>query len=102
MANAGKKMGKGSIGQQGGKGAGHVPAEGELSQADLAQEEMGNNQLQGDDQENVHNQRHAQPDAKDKADGIIEGLKKQDKDERARRDLGKGARHETSSRGEGR
>ena len=61
-----------------------------ISRSDLAQDEMGNNQLQGDDQENVRNQRHALPDVKTEADGVIESFEKFDKDERAKTDLGKG------------
>ena len=62
-----------------------------LGEADLASDVMGNNQLQGDDQANVHNQRHAVPDAKLEADsGPVESAKMQDKDARARAELGKG------------
>ena len=60
-----------------------------LTETDLAPEKMGRNKLQGDDQELVHNQRQAVPDEKTETDGIIESLKKLDKDERARKDLGK-------------
>ncbi len=64
-----------------------------LSQSDLANDIMGNNQLQGDDQESVHNQRHAVPDVKQKADsGPVESAKMLDKDARARAELGKGNR----------
>jgi len=65
---------------------------GSVTETDLAQEKMGNNQLQGDDQSNVRNQRHAQPDTKTETDGIIESLEKLDKNVRAKRDLGKGNR----------
>ena len=60
-----------------------------LTETDIAPEKMGRNKLQGDDQEQVHNQRQAVPDEKTETDGIIESLQKLDKDERARRDLGK-------------
>lgn len=60
-----------------------------LTETDFAQDKMGNNQLQGDDQEQVRNQRHAVPDEKVETDGIIESLEKLDKDVRAREDLGK-------------
>jgi hypothetical protein len=63
-----------------------------LSEADLANRKMGDNDLQGDDQLNVRNQRHAVPDTKLDTDGIVESLEKLDKDVRARRDLGKGNR----------
>ena len=63
-----------------------------LSRADLAADEMGDNSLQGDDQANVRNQRHAVPDARPEADGVIESFEKLDKDKRAKTDLGKGNR----------
>jgi len=65
---------------------------GNLVESDFAQDKMGNNQLQGDDQNNVHNQRRAVPDAKTHTDGVVESFEKLDKDERAKRDLGKGNR----------
>jgi hypothetical protein len=45
-----------------------------LSEADLANRKMGDNDLQGDDQLNVRNQRHAVPDTKLDTDGIVESL----------------------------
>lgn len=63
-----------------------------LNRADLASDEMGNNSLQGDDQANVRNQRHAVPDVKTETDGVIESFEKLDKDVRAKEDLGKGNR----------
>ncbi|AKI00383.1 hypothetical protein IMCC20628_01669 [Hoeflea sp. IMCC20628] len=64
-----------------------------LNEADLAQDKMGDNSLQGDDQANVRNQRHAVPDVKQDPDAsVIESLEKMDKDVRAERELGKGAR----------
>jgi hypothetical protein len=64
-----------------------------LSEADLAQDKMGDNSLQGNDQSNVRNQRHAVPDVKQTPDGsVMESLEKMDKDVRAERELGKGAR----------
>ena len=53
---------------------------------------MGNNQLQGNDQESVRNQRHSLPDEKTETDGVVESFEKLDKDVRAKRDLGKGNR----------
>lgn len=61
-----------------------------LTETDLASRKMGRNSLQGDDQANVRNQRHAVPDAKQEADDVIESFEKLDKDVRAKRDLGKG------------
>ncbi|MGN6552016.1 MAG: hypothetical protein ACTHJ3_19280 [Pararhizobium sp.] len=59
----------------------------------FAQDRMGRNSLQGDDQANVHNQRQDQPDAKDEADeDVLESFEKLDKDVRAERELGKGNR----------
>lgn len=64
-----------------------------LSEADIAQDKMGDNSLQGNDQSNVRNQRQAVPDVKQTPDdGVAETLEKIDKDVRAERDLGKGAR----------
>ncbi|PHR19620.1 MAG: hypothetical protein COA37_16975 [Hoeflea sp.] len=64
-----------------------------LTESDLAQDKMGDNSLQGNDQSNVRNQRHAVPDVKQTPDdGVIESLEKMDKDVRAERELGKGAR----------
>ncbi|MEM1307768.1 MAG: hypothetical protein AAGG99_09595 [Pseudomonadota bacterium] len=49
------------------------PAAHELTETDLANEKMGNNQLQGDDQKQVHNQRHAQPGVRrEPYDGVDE------------------------------
>lgn len=64
----------------------------DLAQADLANQKLGNNKLQANDQLNVRNQRHAVPSVKLETDGIVESLEKLDKDVRARRDLGKGNR----------
>jgi hypothetical protein len=79
--------------------AGHAPASGrgerrasEITQTDLAQDIMGNNQLQGNDQLSVDHSRRAVPDVKQKTDGLIESFEKMDKDVRARTDLGKGNR----------
>lgn len=63
-----------------------------VRESDIAQERMGNNRLQGDDQLSVRNERHAVPDVKEEADGVMESFEKLDKDKRARTDLGKGAR----------
>ena len=69
-----------------------------LTRTDLASDVMGDNALQGNDQANVRNQRHAQPDARQNADGVIESFEKLDNDVRAERDLGKGNRDSNSSR----
>jgi hypothetical protein len=63
-----------------------------LKQADLAADEMGNNNLQGDDQANVRNQRRTVPETRTEADGVIESFEKLDKEVRAKEDLGKGNR----------
>jgi len=76
------------------KPATHTPAAHEITESDLAQDEMGKNSLQGEDQSSVRNQRHEVPDVKDEADNsIMETLEKSDKDIRAERELGKGRRH---------
>ena len=62
-----------------------------LTEADLAQDKMGDNALQGNDQAAVHNQRHAVPDVKKTPDDSVEeSLEKMDKDVRAKREFGKG------------
>ena len=66
-----------------------------IREHDLAQDKMGKNSLQGDDQRRVRNQRHAVPDAKGDADDAIESFKKLDRQKRARTDLGKGNRTRT-------
>lgn len=68
----------------------------DLTEANLANRKMGDNKLQGNDQLSVRNQRHAAPDVKQETDDVIESLEKLDKDERARRDLGKGNRSSKS------
>ncbi|MCT7375155.1 hypothetical protein [Chelativorans salis] len=65
---------------------------GQMRSTDLANERMGKNRLQGDDQTSVRNQRHAQPKARREADETMESFEKLDKDKRARTDLGKGNR----------
>lgn len=62
-----------------------------LTETDLAQDKMGRNSLQGDDQNSVRNERQAVPDPKQEADDVKESFRKLDKDERARKDLNKGA-----------
>lgn len=71
--------------------------DGKLTRSDIASGEMGRNSLQGDDQANVRNERHAVPDVKTEADGVIESFRKLDKDVRAREDLGKGNRSSENS-----
>lgn len=61
-----------------------------LKRSDLASDEMGDNKLQGEDQEKVRNQRKAVPDVKQEPDDVLESFEKLDKEERAKRDLGKG------------
>jgi len=61
-----------------------------ITKTDLASDKMGNNQLQGEDQLKVHNQRYDVADVKQDTDGAIESFEKLDKDERAKRDLNKG------------
>jgi len=75
----------------------HDKKPGQLGETDIANERMGRNSLQGNDQSNVHNQRQAVPDVKLDTDGVIEGLEKLDKDHRAKTDLGKGNRSDPNS-----
>lgn len=65
----------------------------EITEEDLAQDEMGRNSLQGDDQSSVRNERRAVPGVRTEADDLMETFEKSDKDIRAKRDLGKGRRH---------
>ncbi|MCX2723933.1 hypothetical protein [Roseibium salinum] len=65
----------------------------DVRETDLAQQRMGKNRLQGDDQSNVRNERHAVSDVKQEPDDdVIETFEKLDKDKRAREDLNKGVR----------
>lgn len=65
-----------------------------VTEADIAQDVMGNNSLQGEDQSSVRNQRWEVPNVKIEPDeSIVETLEKSDKHVRAKRDLGKGRRH---------
>lgn len=75
-----------------GTNTGNLTADTKPTRTDLASHVMGNNSLQGNDQSSVRTQRQAQPEVKQKTDGLIEGLKKLDKDVRAKTDLGKGSR----------
>lgn len=64
-----------------------------MTETDLANDIKGRNALQGDDQSNVHDQRLAVPDPRQEADADpVESAKLLDDDERARRELMKGAR----------
>ncbi len=47
---------------------------------------MGNNQLQGNDQQEVRNQRHAVPDTTTKTESVVESLENMDKTVRAERE----------------
>lgn len=97
-------MAKPGIGTKGGHE--HAPeSKDRLTETDLASDIMGDNALQGDDQENVQNQRQAVPDPRQVADsGPVESARLLDKDERARKELSKGARSaegNPAARGEG-
>lgn len=73
----------------------------DTSESTLASDIMGNNQLQGDDQESVRNERHAVPDTKLEPDsGPVESAEMLDKDVRARRELHKGARDDDKTSAE--
>jgi len=64
----------------------------DVTETDLAPERMGRNSLQGDDQQNVRNERHAVPDGKrEPDDSVVESFRKMDKDVRARTEMHKGA-----------
>ena len=90
MTRSGKTMGGGPGAQHGPKGVGEEAFEEGLKEVDLAQDNMGDNALQGDDQESVRNERRAQPDAAREPDSAVRrSFEMMDKDERARRELGK-------------
>lgn len=88
MANASKPNSQ----TDGARGAIKAKSGNNPTELDLAGDLMGDNQLHGDDQSNVVNQRQAMPDAKGETDGLMESFEKLDKDVRAERDLGKGNR----------
>lgn len=84
MANAGKKMGNHPSGGQHGPKPGGKAAPGELpDEFTLADEIAGRNSLQGNDQENVHNERQAQAGATGETEGLIESFEKTQKQKEA-------------------
>lgn len=86
MANAGKKMGGHPTGQQGPKPGGKVPPGDLPDEFDYADEIAGRNNMQGNDQENVHNERQAQAGATGKTEGVVESFEKsQEREEASRR-----------------
>ena len=81
MSNA--KTGAHPKGQQGARQAGTEAPGKRLDQHDLAAKIKGDNELQGNDQSNVANQRQAQAEARGETDGLMESFKKLDKNYRA-------------------
>ncbi len=79
MANAGKKMGSHPTGQQGAKPAGKTEPGKLTDEWDLADEIAGRNSLQGNDQENDHNERQAQAGSTGDTEGVIESFEKSQK-----------------------
>ena len=57
-----------------------------LTEGALADERMGKNSLQGNDQCNIQNQRYALPDEKDETEDLIESFENLDPQTRAERD----------------
>lgn len=57
-----------------------------LTEGALADERMGKNSLQGNDQSNIRNQRYALPDEKDETEDLIESFENLDPQTRAKRD----------------
>ena len=78
-----KKMGAHPTGQHGAKSAGKEAPGKRLDQYDLAADIKGDNDLQGNDQSNVPNQRQAQAEARGETDELMESFKKLDKTYRA-------------------
>jgi hypothetical protein len=56
-----------------------------IDEADLANQRMGNNQLQGNDQQSVRNQRHDVPGSSGETEGVIESFENLDPKVRAER-----------------
>lgn len=74
----------------------------DIRESDIAQERMGKNRLQGDDQAHVRNERRAVSDVKTELDeDVMESFRKLDKDKRARTELGKDARKPRGGKGKG-
>lgn len=61
--------------------ADRTPDAHDMTETDLAAEKMGNNQLQGDDQLNVQNERHAQAEVTTETESVMEGLKRRERHE---------------------
>ena len=57
-----------------------------LTEGDFAADKMGNNDLQGNDQQEVRNERHALPGEKREAEGLIERFENADPRVRAERE----------------
>ncbi|HAC57890.1 hypothetical protein [Parvibaculum sp.] len=62
--------------------ADRTPDAHDMTETDLAAEKMGNNQLQGDDQLNVQNERQAQAEVTTETESVMEGLKRREAQER--------------------
>jgi len=60
-------------------------AEGRTDETTLADDRMGNNRLQGNDQKSVRNQRHAVAGERDETEGVIESFENLDPKLRADR-----------------
>ncbi|WP_342642138.1 hypothetical protein [Rhodoligotrophos ferricapiens] len=88
MPNAGKHMGGGGRGQMGARGVGPGQPGDTLDEADLADDIMGKNKLQGMDQRRFPNQRQRQAGEHGEPHDVMEGLKKT---ENRRKDQGPGA-----------
>lgn len=79
MAQASKKsMGHHPTGQQGQKSAGKAEVGKYPDEFDYADEIHGRNSLQGNDQENVRNERQAQAGATGETEELIESFKNTD------------------------
>lgn len=97
MARADKGVGGGVAGNRAGPDGHQSPGKpGKYTEADRANEKMGNFKEQGHVPERLSNERDAAPEVRREADGVIESFEKLDKDVRAKKDLGKGRRHADS------
>lgn len=78
MARAGKHMGRPDSGPSGHQHVGPDDPDTAIDQDDFQDEIQGRNSLQGNDQEQVRNQRQAQPHAKRKTWGVLETFRRLD------------------------
>lgn len=82
MARADKGMGRGDSGPKGTEHVGDHDPDEALDTDDLQEELKGRNKLQGNDQLNVRDQRHAQAMVNKRTEGVVESFRRNDPKER--------------------